>query len=439
MEIERPNNKPNKSVHHVTSVYDSKTLENVESLRTLFVKAFSRDFMKFSTLRVLDASDASIVELPSSIGNLIHLRYLNLSENYELATLPKSLCNLLNLQTLDLNDCWRLRSLPNHMRRMINLRHLFMEGCDDLTEMAPEIGQLTNLKSLSVFIVDGRRGNQLGGLQGLNLGGKLYIKHLERVENWEEAREAANLAQKKNLYSLGLGWGRESESSLPENAERVLDTLKPHPNLKELIIQDYPGTSFPRWMSDLELLQNLVRVSLNGCKNCQSVPPYSRLHWLKHLEISGMPCLERLSREEEKDVFPCLSRLIIGDCPKLTLMSCLPSLKDLQVNGCSDVLLSSISNLSALKSLKIWRCDEIESLPEQGLQGLNSLRSLEVFDCRKLKSLSKGLQHLKALDSLSLFGSHELVSLPEGIKHLHSLRYLRILGNRKLVVLPEAL
>ncbi|XP_059631124.1 putative disease resistance protein RGA1 [Cornus florida] len=434
MENEKPNNKPNRSVRHVTSVYDSKVLENVESLRTLFVKAFSHNLMKFSTLRVLNVSDFFIVELPSSIGNLIHLRYLNLSENHRLKTLPESLCNLLNLQTLDLNYCESLRSLPNHMGRMINLRHLFMEGCRALTEMAPKIGQLTNLKSLSIFIADGRRGIHLGELQGLNLGGKLYIKHLERVENWVDAREA-NLAQKKNLYSLRLGWNIGSES---ENAEQVLDALKPHPNLKELIIEDYPGTSFPRWMSDLVLLQNLVRVSLDGCKNYQSVPPYSRLRWLKLLHISHMPCLERLSREEEKNVFPCLSRLIIDDCPKLTLMSCLPSLKDLQVVRCSDVLLSSISNLSALESLAIRSCDEIESLPEQGLQGLNSLRSLQFIYCKKLKSLSGGLQHLKALERLTLGYCHELVSLPEGIKHLHSLRYLYI-SNRKMVVLPEAL
>ncbi|XP_059658858.1 putative disease resistance protein RGA4 [Cornus florida] len=447
MEVERPNKKPNKIVRHVTSVYGSKALENVESLKIL----------------------------------------------------PESLCNLLNLQTLNLNECVDLERLPNHMGSMINLRHLFMEGCGDLTEIAPKIGQLTNLKSLSIFILDGRREIHLGELHGLNLGGKLYIKHLERVENWVDAREAANLAQKKNLYSLRLGWNIGSES---ENGERVLDALKPHPNLKELIIQHYPGTSFPRWMSDLVLLQNLVRVSLDGCKNCQSVPPYSQLRWLKHLEISRMLCLERLSREEEKDVFPCLSQLIIYDCPKLTFMPCLPSLKDLQVHGgsdvllssisnlsaleisrmpclerlsreeekdvlpclsrlsiydcpkltlmsclpslkdlvvvrCSDVSLSSISNLSALESLNIWSCDEIESLPEQGFQGLNSLRSLELNYCRKLKSLSEGLQHLKALENLTLHGFRELVSLPEGIKHLHSpLDTLRI-SSARLTFCPD--
>ncbi|XP_059656956.1 putative disease resistance protein RGA3 [Cornus florida] len=434
MKVERSNDKQNHSVRHVTLVDASEALENVKSLRKLFVKAFSHDFTKFSTLRVLNVNDGTLIsKLPSSIGNLIHLRYLNLSHNTMLTTLPESLCNLLNLQTLYLNRCLSLKRLPNHMGRMINLRHLFMEDCYGLTEMAPEIGQLTNLKSLSIFIVGEL---QLGELQVLNLGGKLYIKHLERVENWVDAREAANLEQKKNLYSLRLGWNIRSES---ENAERVLDALKPHPNLKELIIEDYPGTSFPRWMSDLVLLQNLVRVSLYRCKNCQSVPPYSQLRWLKHLEISHMPSLERLSREEEKDVFPCLSQLIIYDCPKLTFMPCLPSLKYLRAHGGSDVLLSSISNLSALESLNIRHCHEIESLPEQGLQGLNSLRSLEVYYCRKLKSLSEGLQHLKALESLSLRGCDELVSLPEGIKHLHSLRNLEISSNHKLVVLPEAL
>ncbi|XP_059657042.1 disease resistance protein RGA2-like [Cornus florida] len=519
MEVERSNNKQimSGSALHVTSVTDSKVLENVESMRTLFVNVFPRDFMKFYALRVLDARGLGIDEVPSSIGNLIHLRYLNLSSN-GFTKLPKSLCTLLNLQTLNLNNCWGLQRLPKHTRRLTNLRHLFIGSCNSLKQMAPKIGQLTYLKTLSVFIVDDRRrGFQLGELRGLKLGGELRIQNLERVENWMDASEA-NLIGKQNLYSLGFHWGRRGVESeiLRENAERVLEALEPNPNLKELVIQRYRGASFPLWMRE-PVLQNLVTVSLLDCENCQNFPSYGRLRFLKHLKISGMkdvkyidddshggstirkfpslerlhisclPCLERLSREEENDVFPCLSRLYVHDCPKLTF-SCLPSIKDLEVWKGGEVLLSSISglncltslqilfgeqsffpegmlrkltslqslsilnceklgelpnelsNLGALNSLVIRHCGELESLPEQGLQGLNSLRSLELRSCKKLKSLSEGLQHLTALESLALYECPELVSLPEnGIRHLHSLRNLHIAFNPNLVVLPEAL
>ncbi|MGR2462903.1 leucine-rich repeat domain-containing protein, partial [Salmonella enterica] len=57
-------------------------LSNLKYLREL-------SFCKFSNL------DA----LPDSIGEMIHLRYLNLSHT-SINALPESLCNLYNLQTL---------------------------------------------------------------------------------------------------------------------------------------------------------------------------------------------------------------------------------------------------------------------------------------------------------------------------------------------------
>ncbi|KAK2393622.1 putative disease resistance protein [Trifolium repens] len=76
-------------------------LSNLKCLRVLSFQSFPN----------LDA-------LPDSIGELIHLRYLDLSYT-KITTLPESLCNLYNLQTLKLYRCQKLSRLPNGMQNLV--------------------------------------------------------------------------------------------------------------------------------------------------------------------------------------------------------------------------------------------------------------------------------------------------------------------------------
>ncbi|KAI9197892.1 hypothetical protein LWI28_006189 [Acer negundo] len=368
--------------------------------------------------------------------------------------------------------------------------------------------QVENLRTFLVLTSVGKKkGCHLAELKDLNLGGYLRIKHLQRVVNPTNAKEA-NLIGKRNLRRLSLSW-KDDDGDLesPEDAEKVLEALEPHANLEHFVISGYKGVQFPFWMRN-HILNNVVYLSLSDCHNCSHLPPLSLLASLRNLHlsrisrvmyiddnfqgagimrgfpslqelrISDLPSLQRFSREDGVELLPCLTSLNIFRCPKLTLPR-LPSVTELHVSDCNEVLLGSISNLksltllkvsknnklidlpkcmllnltslnqlyisyfsklkclpkelvglSALETLDISCCDEFESFPEQGMEGLKSLKNLQLHECRKFTTLSEGLQLLSCLEKLTLTGCPELVALPDGIKYLNSLKHLEISGDR---------
>ncbi|CBI39354.3 unnamed protein product, partial [Vitis vinifera] len=105
--------------------------ENMESLMELF----------------LDGS--GIIELPSSIGCLNGLVFLNLKNCKKLASLPQSFCELTSLGTLTLCGCSELKELPDDLGSLQCLAELNADG-SGIQEVPPSITLLTNLQKLSL-------------------------------------------------------------------------------------------------------------------------------------------------------------------------------------------------------------------------------------------------------------------------------------------------
>ncbi|KAK9071390.1 hypothetical protein SSX86_009959 [Deinandra increscens subsp. villosa] len=381
--------------------FSNEVMAKAKSLRSLItLGGFPRiatpdQIFEQRYLRVLHLGSSSdmLTDLPESVGNLKFLRYLNISRS-KIAALPKSIVQLQNLQTLKLTFCENLYELPEGIRYMRNLRDLNIHGCSSLDHMPVGMGQLRHLRRLSTFLVG--QGVQISELQELNLlGGEFSIKGLQNVRSSSQA-ESANLKRKQNINCLNLSWGanNNSDDDLPErNSKEVLEALQPHPNLKMLTISDYQGSRFPDWIGSLV---NLVSITFESCKKCETLHSIGKLPFLKVLELKGMDALKHL----DDDLFPCLEKLVIKDCPSLIKLPYFPNLKLLHVVGNNEKLFISMRKLTSIRFLEIEGFKGMKCLPDDAIRNLTALEELYIRGCPNLRWLPDGLRNLEALKSL---------------------------------------
>ncbi|KAB5573011.1 hypothetical protein DKX38_000205 [Salix brachista] len=417
-------------------------------------------FLTLKCLRALSLSlDHDVVGLPNSIGDLKHLRYLNLSAT-SVVRLPDSVSTLYNLQTLLLHECNDLIELPASMMKLINLCHLDITKTK-LQEMPSQLGKLTKLHKLTDFFLGKQSGssiNELGKLQ--HLRGTLRIWNLQNVTDAQNAIKA-NLKGKQLLKELELTWKGDTNDSLHERL--VLEQLQPHMNIECVSIVGYMGTRFPDWIGDSSF-SNIVSLKLIGCKYCSSLPPLGQLVSLKDLLIKelgeimvvgpefygsctsmrkpfgsleiltfeGMLKWHELFFYSEDDVggaFPLLQKLYINCCPDLTkvLPNCqLPCLTALEIRKCPQL----VSLLPSVPSVLIVEVED--NTREVLLEKLSSgMHSLKLGRLKSLDSLLKGCLStteeilVRNCDSLEIFPLDQCPKLKHvrihGCPNLHSL------------------
>ncbi|KAL3642112.1 hypothetical protein CASFOL_012927 [Castilleja foliolosa] len=434
-------------------------------VRTLFLSGrvsnirFS-DYKSLRTLTLVDKED-NVEKLPTSVGELKHLRYLDVSD---VRYLLDSIGALYHLQTLRASPEWMhdfLKKRPDSLTSLISLRHLHIPRNIGLP---PGIGNLTSLQTLPHFHVGDKEGcgcgiSELGKLKDLK--GKLTIHNLENVHDTDDAM-SAHLFEKSGIYMLRLVWDK-SRPSDKANDESVLEGLQPHPDLNRLEICGFKGESLSLW----EGLNNLAEIKLEECSECEELSMLGHLPHLKSLYLRGLtnvksirssfyrnidnlrrdtivfPVLERLelcempNLKEWDDVllFPTLKYLKIYECNQLTRApSDFPCLEELEFEHMeSRLALENICGikLTSLTRLRLNGIQGLECLPDWQFTNNHNLAKLEIINCPKMTHIVPHLGGVLKLRRNNSFQILEMIKIQSSRIGFQILKMIKILSRRR--------
>ncbi|KAJ9707861.1 hypothetical protein PVL29_000100 [Vitis rotundifolia] len=291
--------------------------------------------LRFKYMRVLGVQYSSFEELPNSICNLMHLRYLDLRDNKSIKRLPNSIWKLHHLQILHLARCDSFEELPRDVGKMMSLRHLSLttqqmafphkerevgRKCFDSLRILG-IGNCPYLESL------------MEGMRSFTILRTLIIAECPRLSSLPKTLPALENLTIEDCESLDLG---------NRNVERE-GNIQGFGSLRNLLISGLPKLEIlPRWLFQVPTSNTLLYLSIDYCENFRA-----------------------LSEEEESLSLTSLDTLVIRGCSQLLAlpegMGHLTALRQLQIERCRNLaaLPDKMRCLTALTQLKIGRCPEL--------------------------------------------------------------------------------
>ncbi|XP_070676777.1 receptor-like protein 7 [Malus domestica] len=379
-------------------------------------------------LQSLNLADNSFVEgsrIPSAIGKLTNLRYLNFSDNHYFGKIPFEISRLTRLEILDIsqssyNGDRKPLEISKFSMLFQNLSNLTVLNLDGNNISAPVPGFFANFSKLTTLNLSDC------GLRGT------FPKQIFQVPT---------------LQTIDLSLNTELRGSLPE--------FPKNGSLRSLILS---GTSFSGLLPDsIGNLNMLFTLDLSECNFTGSIPksignltklvdldassnmfngPISSIHWENLINLVHLSLYDNhLVGSIRSSLFslPLLPYLLLSDnnfsgqLPEtFNVSSSFLTSIDLSFNHLEGPVPMSIFNIRGLETLTLssnnfsafpFNCPQLPNLTEIDLSH-NSLRTFPVF-----------LRNQTYLTKLDLSENQIQGQLPNWIWKLDSLDYLNVSHN----------
>ena len=315
------------------------------NLKTLFVeschklKKFSSGFFQFMPLiRVLSlACNDNLSELPTGIGELNGLRYLNLAAT-RIRELPIELKNLKNLMILRLDSMQSPITIPQDLiSNLISLKLFNIWNTNILSGVEILLEELESLNDINEI--------------GITISCALSLNKLKRSHKLQ--RCISHL----QLHKWGDGITLELSSLFLKRMEHLNDLEVDHCDDVKVSMEREMKQNDVIGLSNYNVAREQYIYSLRyiGIKNCSKLVD---LTWVVYAS--------------------CLEELHVEDCESIELV--------LHHDHGAYEIVEKLDIFSRLKCLKLNRLPRLKSIYQHPLL-FPSLEIIKVYDCKSLRSL----------------------------------------------------